>query len=70
MARRTRVADAIDAEATGGRAIVVGLSLGGYVAMDARGPLAGAGPRASSLAGATAEPIGPRSLPYLRAGRA
>jgi pimeloyl-ACP methyl ester carboxylesterase len=56
------VADAIAAHG-GGRAIVVGLSLGGYVAMDlaARWP-----DRVSGLvlAGATAEPSGPRSLPY------
>ena len=56
------VAQAIDVDA-GGRAIVVGLSLGGYVAMDlaARWP-----DRVSGLvlAGATAEPRGARSLPY------
>src|SRR5258707_4178262 len=56
------VADAIAAHG-GGRAIVVGLSLGGYVAMDlaARWP-----DRVSGLvlAGATAEPSGVRSLPY------
>lgn len=47
----------------GGRAIVVGLSLGGYVAMDlaARWPDRVAG---LVLAGATAEPVGPRALPY------
>ena len=57
------VARAIDAVA-GGRAIVVGLSLGGYVAMD----LASRSPervRGLVLAGATADPTGPRRLPYL-----
>jgi pimeloyl-ACP methyl ester carboxylesterase len=55
------VADAIAAD--GGRAVVVGLSLGGYVAMD----LAARWPERVSglvLAGATAEPSGVRSLPY------
>lgn len=50
-------------EATDGRAIVVGLSLGGYVAMD----LAAREPglvRGLVLAGASAEPIGPRSTPF------
>jgi pimeloyl-ACP methyl ester carboxylesterase len=54
---------AIDAEA-GGRAIVVGLSLGGYVAME----LAAASPdhvRGLVLAGATADPTGLRQVPYL-----
>jgi pimeloyl-ACP methyl ester carboxylesterase len=56
------VADAIAARG-GGRAIVVGLSLGGYVAMDlaARWPDRVGG---LVLAGATAEPSGARSLPY------
>lgn len=57
------VARAIDAEA-GGRAIVVGLSLGGYVAMD----LAARFPervRGLVLAGATAEPTGFGRRPYL-----
>ena len=56
------VADSI-ASVPGGRAIVVGLSLGGYVAMDlaARWPDRVAG---LVLAGATAEPVGPRALPY------
>jgi pimeloyl-ACP methyl ester carboxylesterase len=56
------VADAI-AAVGGGRAVVVGLSLGGYVAMD----LAARWPERVSglvLAGATAEPSGARSLPY------
>ena len=55
------VADAIDS--LGGSAIVVGLSLGGYVAMDlarrAPGRVAGL-----VLAGATQEPVGLRALPY------
>lgn len=57
-----RVAATIDHEA-GGRALLVGLSLGGYVAMEvaARWPERVAG---LVLAGATAEPIGPRALPY------
>jgi len=54
--------------AEGGPAIVVGLSLGGYVAMEvaARYPELVAG---LVLAGATAEPIGPRSLAYLGLAR-
>ena len=51
-------------EAAGGRAVVVGLSLGGYVAMD----LAARRPdviRALVLAGATQEPVGLRGRPYL-----
>jgi pimeloyl-ACP methyl ester carboxylesterase len=50
-------------EAAGGRATVVGLSLGGYVAMDlaARSPERVAG---LVLAGATREPIGAWTLPY------
>ena len=58
------VAAAIRYHATGGRAVVVGLSLGGYVAMAlaAREP----GPiRGLVLSGATAEPVGLRSLLYL-----
>jgi pimeloyl-ACP methyl ester carboxylesterase len=50
-------------QATDGAAIVVGLSLGGYVAMT----LAARQPgrvRGLVLAGATAEPVGLRSLPY------
>jgi pimeloyl-ACP methyl ester carboxylesterase len=49
--------------AAGGRAVVVGLSLGGYVAMD----LAARRPelvRGLVLSGATAEPVGPRATPY------
>lgn len=48
----------------GGRAIVVGLSLGGYVAMD----LAAQRPelvRGLVLSGATQEPVGLRARPYL-----
>ena len=57
------VATAIDAEAASGRALVVGLSLGGYVAIET----------AEScpdrvlglvLAGCSAEPVGPSSLPF------
>ncbi len=65
-------ADAVSAtiqELGGGRAIVVGLSLGGYVAM----ALAAREPervRGLVLSGATAEPIGARMLPYLALARA
>ena len=51
-------------EAAGGRAVVVGLSLGGYVAMD----LAARRPelvRALVLSGATAEPVGRLGTPFL-----
>ena len=53
----------IHEHAAGGRAVVVGLSLGGYVAMAlaARQP---ARVRGIVLAGASAEPVGLRSLPY------
>jgi pimeloyl-ACP methyl ester carboxylesterase len=50
--------------AAGGRAVVVGLSLGGYVAMD----LAARRPeliRGLVLSGATQEPVGVRARPYL-----
>ncbi|MEJ7748847.1 MAG: alpha/beta hydrolase [Candidatus Limnocylindrales bacterium] len=50
-------------DAAGGSAIVVGLSLGGYVAMD----LAARRPelvRGLVLSGATAEPVGLRATPY------
>lgn len=50
-------------QAADGRAVVVGLSLGGYVAMElvARDPGC---VRALVLAGATAEPVGIRSIAY------
>jgi pimeloyl-ACP methyl ester carboxylesterase len=56
------VADVI-ADHPAGRAVVVGLSLGGYVAMDlaARWPERVAG---LVIAGATNEPVGVRGLPY------
>ncbi len=50
--------------AAGGRAVVVGLSLGGYVAMD----LAARRPglvRGLVLSGASAEPVGLRSAPFV-----
>jgi pimeloyl-ACP methyl ester carboxylesterase len=58
-----RVAEQIDRKATGGRAILVGLSLGGYVAMAvaARWPERVAG---LAISGATAEPVPPRSIAY------
>jgi pimeloyl-ACP methyl ester carboxylesterase len=58
------VAATIRSEASGGTAIVVGLSLGGYVAMDvaARQPDL---VRGLVLSGATAEPTRIRALPYL-----
>ncbi|HEV8696633.1 MAG TPA: alpha/beta fold hydrolase [Candidatus Limnocylindrales bacterium] len=51
------------AQATGGRAVVVGLSLGGYVAMDlaARWP---DGVRGLVLSGASQEPVGLLATPY------
>jgi pimeloyl-ACP methyl ester carboxylesterase len=58
-----RLAEAIDREG-GGTAIVVGLSLGGFVAME----LAARSPervRGLVIAGATAEPMGLRRLPFL-----
>jgi len=57
------VAELIEREAHGGRAIVVGLSLGGYIAMAVA---AGWPDRVIGLAisGATAEPIGPRRFFY------
>jgi pimeloyl-ACP methyl ester carboxylesterase len=56
------VAAAIDAEAPDGRAALVGLSLGGYVAIDAAEALPG---RITCLvlAGCSAEPVGPATLP-------
>jgi pimeloyl-ACP methyl ester carboxylesterase len=58
-----RVADFIEREGHGGRAILVGLSLGGYVAMAVA---AGWPERVIGLgiSGATAEPLGVRSLAY------
>jgi pimeloyl-ACP methyl ester carboxylesterase len=58
-----RVAEVIERDAAGGRAIVVGLSLGGYVAMAvaARWPERVAG---LAISGATAEPVPPRSIAY------
>ncbi len=57
------VADAIAAECPDGRAVVVGLSLGGYVAIDTahRHPERVAG---LVLAGCSAEPRGPVALPF------
>jgi pimeloyl-ACP methyl ester carboxylesterase len=57
------VVELIEREAHGGRAILVGLSLGGYVAMAvaARRPELVAG---LAISGATAEPIGPRALAF------
>lgn len=57
------LAATIREQAADGRAVIVGLSLGGYVAM----ALAARRPdlvRGLVLAGATAEPVGVRSLPY------
>jgi len=68
--RRFTLTDASDElalaieQAAGGHAVVVGLSLGGYVAMD----LAARRPelvRGLVLSGATAEPIGLLATPYL-----
>jgi len=58
-----RVAWLIEREAADGRAILVGLSLGGYVAMAvaARWPERVAG---LAISGATAEPVPPRSIAY------
>jgi len=61
-AARDHVIRVID-EAAGGRAVLAGLSLGGYVAME----VAAVAPervRALVLSGATAEPTGPRMWPY------
>jgi pimeloyl-ACP methyl ester carboxylesterase len=58
-----RVAELIERDAHGGRAILVGLSLGGYVAM----AVAAAWPErvaGMAISGATAEPVGLRSLAY------
>jgi pimeloyl-ACP methyl ester carboxylesterase len=58
-----RIAELIASEAHGGHAVLIGLSLGGYVAMDvaARWPDR---VRGLVISGATAEPIGPRSLAF------
>ena len=58
-----RVLGLIEREAHGGRAILVGLSLGGYVAMAlaARSPERVAG---LAIAGATADPVGLQSLGF------
>jgi pimeloyl-ACP methyl ester carboxylesterase len=63
------VAAAIRAHAADGRAIVVGLSLGGYVAME----LAAREPdlvRGLIVSGATAEPAGRLALPFVAFGMA
>ncbi len=62
-AAAARVVEAID-EMGGGRAVLVGLSLGGYVAIDvaSRHPAKVAG---LVLAGSTAEPTGLRSMLYI-----
>jgi pimeloyl-ACP methyl ester carboxylesterase len=59
----TSIATLIEREAHGGRAILVGLSLGGYVAMAvaARWPQRVTG---LAISGATAEPVFPRSIAY------
>ena len=57
------ITSAIDAESASGRALVVGLSLGGYVAIET----AEARPDrvlGLVLAGCSAEPIGPSSVPF------
>jgi pimeloyl-ACP methyl ester carboxylesterase len=58
-----RIAELIEREASDGRAIVVGLSLGGYVAMAlaARRPDLVAG---LAISGATAEQVGPRGIAF------
>ena len=59
----TEVGRVIDSTA-GGRAVVIGLSLGGYVAME----LAASRPEAVRglvLVGASQEPVGLRAVPYL-----
>jgi pimeloyl-ACP methyl ester carboxylesterase len=57
------VSDAIELEAADGRALVVGLSLGGYIAID----VADARPDLVAglvLAGCSAEPVGPGAMPF------
>lgn len=58
-----RIAELVEREAHGGRAILVGLSLGGFVAMAlaARRPELVAG---LAISGATAEPVGARALAF------
>jgi pimeloyl-ACP methyl ester carboxylesterase len=58
-----QVADLIERDAHGGRAVLVGLSLGGYVAMEvaARWPERVAG---LVISGATAEPVGLQGLGF------
>ena len=58
-----RIAELIARDVPGGEAILVGLSLGGYVAMAvaARWPERVAG---LAISGATAEPVPPRSIAY------
>lgn len=58
------VAAAIEAESADGRAVVVGLSLGGYVAIDTadRHPERVAG---LVLSGCSFEPVGPGRIPFL-----
>jgi pimeloyl-ACP methyl ester carboxylesterase len=54
---------AVDEEASGGRAVIVGLSLGGYVAID----VADTHPDRVAglvLAGCSAEPVGPSAAPF------
>jgi pimeloyl-ACP methyl ester carboxylesterase len=57
------IRDAIDAESATGRAVIVGLSLGGYVAIDTADsyPDRVAG---LVLAGCSAEPVGAMALPF------
>ena len=58
-----QVADLIERETSGGQAVLVGLSLGGYVAM----AVAGRWPERVQglvISGATAEPVGLRSFAY------
>ena len=57
------VTEAIEAEATDGRALIVGLSLGGYIGIE----VAEARPDTVIglvLAGCSAEPVGPASIPF------
>jgi pimeloyl-ACP methyl ester carboxylesterase len=68
QAARDQVLSVVEA-AAGGQAVLVGLSLGGYVAMD----VAAARPdavRGLVVCGATAEPVGARAIPYRALARA